>query len=144
MDVKQAVVEGWSWLGCTPDEVLHQNSFGNIIFVDTTGRCWRLMPEELKGEVIARGRSELEALMHDASFREDWLMEDFCKVAEAALGKLAPGDSYCLKLPAVFGHPYAAENMGVIATTELIRASGELARQIMDLPDGTPVDVRVD
>ena len=143
MDILGAISEGWNWLGIEPQKVVATNSFGNVIFTDAQGRYWRICPEELKGEIIAERNADLDQLWASEVFQHDWRMESLCDVARGILGELPTGNSFCLKLPAALGNPYSAENMGVINTIELLCASGSLARQIRDLPDGTQVRIKV-
>lgn len=141
MDLKGAIVKGWSWAGCDPSEVIEVNCFGNVIFTDRLGCYWRIMPEEPSIRRIATDRSCYVVLRNDEEFDVDWRMEHLCEMAHSALGDLAPGSSYCLKMPAVLGHAYSVENMATIGTEELIEFSGEIARQIDGIPDGTPVTI---
>ena len=70
-------------------------------------------------------------------------MERLVEDAEAALGQLTEGRCYCLKIPAVMGGGYRAENFGTISREEVISAAGSLARQIDHLPDGTKIKLQV-
>ena len=60
------------------------------------------------------------------------LVED----ARLRIGPLENGRKYCLKIPGPMGGEYGGENLGSIAHEELILASGHIASQIKDLPDG--------
>lgn len=142
-DLIAAIREGWGWLGCSPHELIAVNGFGNVIFRDCEGRYWRICPEELQCKVVAMSEREYFTLCSNDDFIRDWQMDRLCLIAEKALGALSNGRSYCLKLPAVFGHPYAPENMGIIATDELVLVSGSLAYQIKDRPDGTGLEIRI-
>lgn len=63
--------------------------------------------------------------------------------AAARLGSLGPGRKYCLKIPAVLGGKYSDENLGTIDFGELIGVSGDLAKQIADVPNGSSIRIRV-
>jgi len=50
---------------------------------------------------------------------------------------------YCLKIPSVLGGAYAIHNIGTIYRAELIAASGHIAEQIKDLPDGSKLRLKI-
>jgi hypothetical protein len=56
---------------------------------------------------------------------------------------LAPGRKYCLKVPGVLGGEYGGDNLTTISLDELIRASGHIAQQIADLPNGASIKLSV-
>jgi hypothetical protein len=72
----------------------------------------------------------------------DWEMARLVEQARQKLGPLAAGRCYCLKVPAVLGGSYAADNMGTISRSELISFSGDLAEQIRDVPDGSHIKIK--
>lgn len=99
----------------------------------------RVCPEELSCEVIARNDAELEALQASEDFQVDWQMTRLVKIAQAVLGQVTDQCCYCLKIPAALGGKYEAANFGTITRCELIAFAGDVAEQIKDTPDGTPV-----
>jgi hypothetical protein len=119
------------------------NAFGNVIVTDATGVVWRIRPEELSAGPIAATADELDQVSADPGFRADWAMERLVDLARRHLGPPGEGRCYCLKIPGVLGGAYVPENLGTIELTELLEVSGDLARQIDNLPDGTEVRLRV-
>jgi hypothetical protein len=63
--------------------------------------------------------------------------------ALARVGPLDQGRKYCLKIPAVLGGEYGGYNLGTIGLSELIGVSGDMAKTIADVPDGTSIEMRV-
>jgi hypothetical protein len=139
----EEVQQAWGWIGIEAEEVVRENDFGHLIVKDKRGSYWRISPEELSCEVLARNRGEFDAFSLDQSFVADWSMRALLEQAEARLGPLVPGRKYCFKIPTVFGGEYRGENLATISLIELIRVSGDLARQIKDMPDGTPVRLKM-
>jgi len=86
---------------------------------------------------------ELDSLWRNDDFVIDWRMEPLLEVARTNLGEREDGQSYCLKIPAVLGGQYAVDNFGKMSTEGLIRFSGDLARQIQNMPEGSKVELRV-
>ena len=131
--------EAWGWTGIDPVAVTAVNAFGNIVVRSADGAFWRICPEALRCEVVARSQAEVESLWTDAAFQQDWQMTRLVDLADAKLGPVADDRCYCLKLPAVLGGQYEVSNFGTISRNELIAFSGDLAGQIKDLPDGAQV-----
>lgn len=143
MQLLDEVRGAWGWVGIEPVELIDDNDFGNLILKDVRGKYWRLCPEDLYCEVVASSREELDRLSKDQEFLSDWYMRGLVDQAFQRLGSLAPGGKYCLKIPGVLGGEYGGDNLGTISLDELIRASGHLAQQIADLPDGASIKLSV-
>lgn len=135
--------KAWDWIGVKAKEILQINDFGNIIFKSTENEFWRICPEELYCKKIADSQSEYETLLKDSEFIEDWEMVNLVQIAKETVGELKDGEKYCLKLPGVLGGEYNSENIGKVSQMEQIGFSGDLAKQIKDLPDGTKIKLKI-
>lgn len=138
----ELIRKAWGWIGLGPAEVLAENSFGNLIVRATDGAYWRICPEELSCKKIAGNAEQFAALTRKDEFLTDWEMARLVEQARQKLGPLAAGRCYCLKVPAVLGGSYAADNVGTISRSELISFSGDLAEQIRDVPDGSHIKIK--
>lgn len=143
MSLVEDLRESWGWTGLEPVEVVGENDFGNLMIRDRDGRYWRLCPEDLSCEIVAGDRAGLDALSRDQEFLHDWYMKALVEEARVRLGPLAEGRKYCLKIPGVLGGEYGGANLATISLAELVRSSGDVARQIKDLPDGARVELKV-
>lgn len=143
MDCISNIAAAWSWIGLHPRAIIADNDFGNIIVEDMQGRYWRICPEELSCTAVSGTRADWDQLYALPAFQEDWAMLPLVSAAMARLGSLGQGRKYCLKIPAVLGGEYGGENLGTIDFRELISASGDMAKQIADVPDGSAVEIRV-
>lgn len=143
MSVVAEIRAAWGWTGLQPREVVRENEFGNLIIKDDEGRYWRLCPEELKCTVVAQNRAELDRLALDPWFLHDWNARPLVRLARETCGALTEGRKYTLKIPAVLGGEYAAENLATIELRDLVLASGDIAQQIKDLPEGSHVHLRI-
>ena len=140
MDMIETINSAWSWIGLDARDVVASNAFGNVIVHAADGAYWRICPEELSCERIAANEAEYQELLGDDEFVADWEMNELVELARETLGPLAPGQCYCLKIPAVLGGSYTAINLGVNSRIEVIGFSGDVAEQIKDLPDGAKVE----
>jgi len=142
MRLLRTISEAWAWTGIEPCRVVDQNAFGNLLVEDQQGRYWRICPEELSCSVVADNAHQFQQLRAEQEFQRDWEMARLTAHARAKLGE--PGDSscFCLKTPAVLGGKYTIANIGQIHLEELISFSGDVARQMKDLPDGTQIKLK--
>jgi hypothetical protein len=143
MNLVADIEEAWGWVGIQPVEVVGENDFGNLMIKDVQGRYWRLTPEDLSCEVVAQTRAELDQLSADQEFLDDWTMRSLVEQAREKCGPLPEGRKYCLKIPGVLGGEYGGDNLATISLVDLIRASGHLAQQIKDLPDGAKIRLQI-
>jgi hypothetical protein len=143
MSLIDEIHQHWGWVGIEPVEVVGENDFGNLIIKDEDGKYWRLCPEDCYCKVIAASRAELDVLSIDQEFLQDWYMSSLVSLANDQCGPLAEGRKYCLKIPGVLGGAYGGENIATAPQVELVRFSGDIARQIEELPDGAQVKLRV-
>ncbi len=141
MELIAIVQQAWRWTGLDPDQIVGENDFGNLLIKDRNGSYWRLCPEDLYCEAVARTREQLDQLSRDAEFVEDWQMQGLVEAAQERLGALQPGFKYCLKVPGVLGGEYGGDNLATISLTELIAASGQLAQEVSGLADGTKLKI---
>ena len=143
MDLLSTISAAWGWVGLTPDMVVGENDFGNLIIRDKEGRYWRLCPEDLYCRVVADSREKFDELSVDHAFLRDWRASSWVEAARSSLGTLRPGYKYYLVTPAPLGGAYTADNMKQLSLRELVSLSGDLAHQIDGLPDGARVDLKV-
>jgi hypothetical protein len=142
-NIVSEVSESWGWVGLEPKEVIAENEFGNLIIKDTQGQFWRLCPEDVYCEVIAATTDEYNLLIKDQEFMEDWLMLAMVEKAKISVGTLAPGYKYHMVIPGILGGEYGGENVKSAPLTELVRFSGNLGKQINELPDGAEIELKV-
>ncbi|MCL2310548.1 MAG: DUF1851 domain-containing protein [Proteobacteria bacterium] len=143
MELVEEIRQSWGWAGIEPAEVIGENDFGNLIIKDKSGKYWRLCPEDCYCEVIAENRAELDAVSRNQEFLEDWYMANLVSLANAQCGPLSEGRKYCLKIPGILGGEYGGDNLATAPLVELVRFSGDIARQTQGLPDGSQVNLRV-
>ena len=143
MSLVDEIRQFWGWIGLDPVEVVGENDFGNLIIKDVDGKYWRLCPEDCYCRVVASNRQELDALSTNQAFLHDWYMRALVQLAHEKFGPLVEGKKYCLKIPRFLGGEYGGDNLAIAPLVELVRISGNIAKQTQDLPDGAKVRLRV-
>lgn len=142
MTILDEVKESWGWTGIDPKEVVAENDFGNLIMKDADDKFWRLCPEDVYCEVVAESIAEYNLLIKDKEFLEDWFMQAMVEEAEKKLGALKPGYKYHMVIPGILCGEYNESNFNVAPLYEIVRFSGDLGRQIQDLPDGAKIEIK--
>jgi len=139
----ESIAQGWGWKLGKPVAIIATNRFGNVIVQNKAGHFFRIVPEELQCELFAQSASELQQKRSGGNFISDWEMTALVEQSESTLGSLAEGEVYYLVTPGCLGGKYAEENIRKITLSELLACSGDMARQIDDVPDGGKVEIRI-
>ncbi|TXI93986.1 MAG: DUF1851 domain-containing protein [Burkholderiaceae bacterium] len=135
--------QSWGWTGIAPVQVVKENPFGNLLAQDTNGKYWRLCPEEVSCEIIAESKLELDLLFEDRSFLDDWYMTPLVSLAEDLCGPLPKNRKYHPRVPVVLCGDYGGSNLVTVDQIDQLRFSGDIGRQIKDLPDGSEIELKV-
>ena len=72
---------------------------------------WRICPEELTAETVARTPGELDALYSDAEHKKDWEMASLVADLIESYGDPLIGECFGLTIPAVLGGEYSIDNI---------------------------------
>ena len=143
MSIIDEVIKSWGWTGIKPVELVAENEFGNLILKDADDKFWRLCPEDVYCEVIADSVESYNKLINTDEFLIDWNMTVMVDEATEMLGPLQDGYKYTLKIPGVLDGEYCGSNLTTATFNEIIQTSGDLGKQIKDLPDGAKVNFTV-
>jgi hypothetical protein len=137
---RNSLLEEWRWsIGDAKLPILI-TAMGNAILQDShEGSVWLL--DTGTGEVrqIAASVNELHELLADRDFvYSEFLVEDFIGLREA--GKvLAESQVYGYAKPPVLGGSFDAENLVPTDIKVHFSLSGQICRQVRDLPPGTQI-----
>jgi hypothetical protein len=141
MDLLKEVKEAWGWSGVEPVEIVTENDFGNLILKDKNDHFWRLCPEDVYCDVVAKSIVEYNALIEDDEFLDDWFMPELSAEAEKKLGSLDANRKYYMITPGILGGEYEGKNLKITTLAKTIRFSGDLGKQVKDLEDGAEVQI---
>ena len=136
--------QSWGWTGLDPAAIVGVNEFGNVLVRSADDTFWRIYPEELSGKLLGRTQCEFDATWRDDVFQHDWQMTRLVQIACAKLGPPGTGRCFCMKLSSGLGGRYEEDNFGIISHEELITFTGDVARQIKDVPDGATIQFTLD
>ena len=127
-----------AWALPDPMRVVSVNPFGNVVVACKDGSLWRVCPEELSAERIAL-EPNFETLLKDEEFLEDWMLEELAAGAKATLGIPNSEQCYGFNIWPAMGGTYASDNCAIKTLTEWLAVSGDVGRQVKDLPSGTKI-----
>ncbi|MCJ2179766.1 T6SS immunity protein Tdi1 domain-containing protein [Novosphingobium album (ex Hu et al. 2023)] len=138
----QALRRDWSWTGVTFEEILTVSPMGHVLVTDTAGDIHYLDPDTR--ELIRLGGEEQAAqYMADPEVACVWRADALVKAARERLGPPDEGEVYTLTPEALLAGNYAPENLIRLPLADLVSFSGQVACQAQDLPDGTPIQLKV-
>ncbi|MDZ4392627.1 T6SS immunity protein Tdi1 domain-containing protein [Cypionkella sp.] len=143
MDLLSEINEHWGWTGLKAIKIVGKNEFGNLLMEHEDGSFWRICPEELTCEVVAKDAGEFSQLIQSECFKLDWEMSELVELARRKLGTVAAGCVYYLVIPSALGGQYEATNIQTVPLRELIDLSGNMALAVKDLPDGAQIELRI-
>ena len=142
MNILNEVKAAWGWVGIDPVEVVTENDFGNLILKDSNEKFWRMCPEDVYCDVIANTKTDYNELIQNEEFLDDWFMSAMVEEAKITLGELDSGKKYYMVIPGILDGEYGGKNIKVTSLIDLIRYSGDLGKQIKDLPDGAKIELK--
>lgn len=142
MNILEEIKQAWGWAGINPIEIVTENDFGNLIIKDETNQFWRLSPEEVYCEIVAKSIDEYNELIQDEEFVIDWFMDAMVAKSKKLLGELKPEHKYHMIIPGILDGEYGGKNIKIVPLLKMIRFSGDLGKQLKDLPDGSKIKLK--
>ncbi|MCT2398050.1 DUF1851 domain-containing protein [Novosphingobium mangrovi (ex Huang et al. 2023)] len=140
--VLQALRRDWGWTGVTFAEIVAASRMGHLLVADADGTIHYLDPETR--ELIRLGGEEQAAqYMADPEVALVWRADALVEAARERLGAPGDGEVYTLAPHALLAGNYAHENLVLQPLADLISFAGQVACQTRDLPEGTPIQLKV-
>jgi hypothetical protein len=142
MNVLDALRDGWRWTEIDFAEVHAVSPFGHLLFSDAD-RCFHYLDPELQTIEALGDRHAAETHFAREDVREVWEARALVEAARQRLGDCPEGSIYTLKPLALLQGDYAHENLCILPLVELIHFTGETARQLKDLSDGSQYRIQI-
>ncbi len=142
MSLIETINANWGWTGVVAERVRAQSPMGHLLISDAQDCFYYLDPDGMA--VVALGsRDQAQAHLDDPEANQLWWGGELVVSARDLLGEPPEGSVFALKPHAMLEGQYAPENMCIMPLEELIAFSGDVARQIKDLPDGSKFRIEV-
>ena len=124
-----------------PEEAVAINSFGNVIVRCADGSFWRLVLEDLKAVPLPTGG--LDEALQNAEFRRDWECAAWVSAATEKLSQNPDGRCFGFRIWPMLNGDYSIENMVSKDLVEWVSVSGDVGKQVSNLPDGTYIQLKI-
>ena len=142
MTVLDALADGWGWTEIGFAQVHATGPTGHVLASDTEG-CFHHLDPEL-GTIEALGDAQAaRAHFARSDVREVWAAATLVEAARERLGECPDGSIYTLTPLALLEGDYHHDNLWICPLEELIRFTGDVARQTRDLPDGAQYRIEI-
>jgi hypothetical protein len=133
----------WSWLLEEPWQPVLFTAMGDMFFQDRSGGVFWLDTGAGTVSSVAENLSEFERLVKSDG-ADEWLLPDLVSALIGAGKLLDPQQCYSFVILPVFKEgTYSTDNLNAVRIGEHFGLTGELHKQIRDLPDGSTVQLKV-
>ena len=136
----EELLNDWHWLMPAHLRLWHVTKTGDALLRDPVDGSIHLL-DTSRGKVqrIAANESEFESLLNVSANQKRWLMTEIVN-GQAMLG-MRPAANQCLsfKQPLALGGELDPDNLEVIDIAVHFSISGQIHRQIKDIPPGEPI-----
>ena len=140
--VMQALRRDWSWTGVAFEDILAVSPMGHMLVTGDAGDIHYLDPDTF--ELIRLGSEEQAAqYMADPEVALVWRADKLVQAARERLGPPAGGEVYSRTPQALVAGDYDTAHLIRLPLADLISFSGQVACQTQDLPEGTPIQLKV-
>jgi hypothetical protein len=142
MNLVDVINKSWGWAGFKAQRVRAQSPMGHLLISDADEQFFYLDTDGMS--VIALGdQAAAQAHLDTDEAKELWFGGELLAKGLELLGEPEDGSVITLKPLAMLQGDYAPENLCIMPLEELIRFSGESAKQLKDLPEGTHFSVEI-
>lgn len=142
MSALEALRDGWGWTEIAFADVHAVSPMGHLLFSDADG-CFHYLDPDLQTVAALGNEQAARAHFEKDETRQVWQAVALVDAARARLGDCPEGSVYTLKPLSLLQGDYAHDNLWICPLEELIRFTGDVARQIRDLPDGAQYRIEI-
>jgi hypothetical protein len=140
----ERALESWQWVGLDGKKPVLASLFGDVFFASTDG-WWFL--DLIEGS-LTHHWPDRDALQHELDTedgQDQYLLGGLAMSAAAGDLTLGPNEVYSFRIPPIIGGETTVENVETMDFDVALTITGQLHRQVRDLPPGTPISgFRVD
>jgi hypothetical protein len=139
-----ALQTAWQWLLPQPFEPVMASTLGDVFFQQGGPEVFWLNTGTAEITRVAASRSEFMELLR-TEIADEWFMPHLIEELHEAGKLLQPDGCYTYVVLPIFAEgKYEASNLNPVPSAEHFGLTGEIHRQLRDLPDGSKVSVQVE
>jgi len=143
IDTADTLVESWTWLTGTNKKALLVSVIGDIFLTDSSKKVYWLDVGVGKLKVAADSIQDFEEKLEDVEQVNEWFMIALATELRLSANKLKGGQLYSYKKLPIMGGDYTVDNFAPLNIEAHFHYTGDIHRQIKDLPNGTKVEIKV-
>lgn len=132
-------LESWDWMDFSDKTPFITTAFGDVFFESKDGIFFL---DSIGGslEKVASTKNELQDLLNTADGQDHFLMAGLVTAARDEGLVLNEGECYDFKVSPSLSGPMVLSNIQKMSFKVLLHISGQLMKQIKDLPEGTKIN----
>ncbi|WP_260926862.1 hypothetical protein [Novosphingobium sp. 9] len=131
----------WGWTGVDFATVLMVSRMGHLVVADADGTVHYLDTDTR--ELLRLGtEAQAEQYLADPEVQLVWRAEALVAAVRERLGATAPDEVYARTAEAMLNDTYDIQSFIKLPLTQLISFTGQVAHQMRDMPEGTPVKLK--
>jgi len=142
IDVKR-LTESWEWLIGKDKTPILMTSIGDLFFSDENGKCFWLNVGVGTFEKVAESMGEFNKKLKDADQVDEWFLLGLVERIKASGLRFKEKELYGYKKLPVIGGEYEPHNFESTDIEVHFELSGQIHKQLKDLPDGTEIQIVV-
>ncbi len=132
----------WDWLLPDEFEPVMASTLGDVFFQQGGPEIYWLNTGTAEITLVAGSREEFLELLQ-AEQADEWFMPHLIEALKSAGKSLRPDECYTYVFLPIFKEgKYEVGNLNPVPAVEHFRVTGDLHRQLRDIPDGTTVRIK--
>jgi hypothetical protein len=137
------LLESWDWLIGKDKTPILMSCIGDLFFTDANENCYWLDVGGGILEQVSQSLEEFHLKLKDINQLDEWFLFSLIDRIKKSGLTLKENELYGYKVLPVLGGEYEPENFEGTDIEVHFELSGQIHRQIKDLPDGTKVEIKV-
>jgi len=136
------LTESWHWLIGSDKKPILMSSIGDLFLTDNKGFCYWLNVGEGIFTKVTNTVDEFKLKLKDNKQIDEWFLIGLVEDLKKKGLHLTQNHLYGYKILPILGGKYEPENFELTDIEVHFELSGQIHKQIKDLPDGTKVNVK--
>jgi hypothetical protein len=137
------LIESWSWLIGLNKKPILISSIGDLFLEDEEGFCYWLNVGEGIIEKVADNLNEFNTKLKNEEFVDEWFLIELIAELKRSGLELTEKKLFGYKTLPILGGEYKPENFELTDIEVHFELSGQIHKQIKDLPNGTKIEIKV-
>jgi hypothetical protein len=138
------LIDCWKWLLKKIDKVLLISKLGDMFLIGQNDAIYWLATDTGTLTTIANSTEEFEQLLQDEENLDNWFLPSLLEQLHEAGKMLKQNQVYSFKMMPIIGGEYTVENIEPTDISVHFTFTGQIFEQVKDLPDGTPIKIKLD